>query len=253
MKRTMLLLALLAMVVMANAQAQKRVLVFKAVQGYFHQSIPAGVKAIQQLGAENNFAVDVAPDSTYFTDANLKKYAAIIFCNTSGRRLFTADQQAAIRRYIQAGGGFMGIHCAGCNYSNLKTGDVDWPWYHQLVGATFTEHPAPQTAQFDVLDQKNAATAHLPTRWTWYEELYNFKDIQPDINVILKVDETTYKGGKLGANHPMAWYHEFDGGRAFYTALGHFEQAYTKPEYLKHILGGIQYAMGKNVVLKYKN
>jgi type 1 glutamine amidotransferase len=244
MKKVILMLALLASVALVNAQAKKRVLVYTKVQGYFHESIPAGIKAVQKLGDENGFAVDTTRDSLYFTDKNLKKYAAIIFLNSSGRRLFTVEQQGAIRRYIQAGGGFMGIHCAGCNYSNLKPGDVDWPWYHQLVGATFTEHPVPQTAQFDVVDPKNPAVAHLPIRWTWHDELYNFKDIQPDIHVILKVDETTYKGGKLGANHPMAWYHEFDGGRAFYTELGHFAEAYTNPVYLKHILAGIQYAMG---------
>jgi type 1 glutamine amidotransferase len=252
MKKAIFTLLLLANVGLTFAQAKKRVLVFTRVQGYYHESIPSGVKAIMQLGNQNNFAVDMTQDSTYFVDANLKKYAAIIFCNTSGRNLFTTDQQAAIKRYIQAGGGFMGIHCAGCNYANLKPGEVDWPWYHQMVGATFTNHPNPQNAEFDITDQQNAATAHLPARWLWHEELYNFKDIQPDIKVILKVDEKTYKGGQVGADHPMAWYHEFDGGRAFYTALGHFADSYTKPEYLKHLLGGIQYAMGNNVVLKYK-
>jgi type 1 glutamine amidotransferase len=244
-KRISLLLALLANAVLVNAQATKRVLVFTKVQGYYHESIPSGVKAIQKLGAENGFAVDTTRDSLYFTDKNLKKYAAIIFLSTSGRRLFTPEQQAAIKRYIEVGGGFMGIHCAACNYSNLKPGDIDWPWYHKLVGATFTFHPAPADAMFDVVDRANMATKHLPARWKWHEELYTFKDIQPDIHVLMKVDETTYKGGANGADHPMVWYHEFDGGRSFYVELGHFAEAYTNPDYLKIVLSGIQYAMGK--------
>jgi type 1 glutamine amidotransferase len=245
MKKVALLLALLATVLLTNAQQKKRVLVFTRVQGYFHESIPAGIKAVQKLGIENNFVVDTTTDSLTFTDKNLKKYSALIFLSTSGRRLFTVEQQAVIKRYIQAGGGFMGIHCAACNYSNLKPGDVDWPWYHQLVGATFTNHPAPALAGFDVVDRTNPATQHLPARWTWHEELYNFKDIQPDLHVLIKVDETTYKGGQVGKDHPMAWYHEFDGGRSFYVEQGHFAEAFSDPQYLKLILGGIQYAMGK--------
>jgi type 1 glutamine amidotransferase len=244
MKRAILMLLLLANTAFAFAQTKKRVLVFTRSQGYYHESIPAGIKAIQKLGDENNFAVDTTQDSTNFVDANLKKYAAVIFCNSSGRNLFTKDQQAAIQRYIRGGGGFMGIHSAACNYANLKPGDVDWLWCHQLVGATFTNHPTPQNAEFDVADQTNAATAHLPRRWLWHDELYNFKDIQSDIHVLLKIDENTYKGGQVGANHPMAWYHEFDGGRAFYTALGHSADSYSKPDFLKHLLAGIHYAMG---------
>jgi type 1 glutamine amidotransferase len=123
---------------------------------------------------------------------------------------------------------------------------------HALLGATFTNHPAPAPAVFDVVDRENIATRHLPLRWDWRDELYNFRDIQSDIHVILKVDETTYKGGQNGADHPMAWYHEFDGGRAFYTALGHFAEAYSNPVYQEHILGGIKYAMGETIAPDHK-
>lgn len=244
MKKIIFGLLCMAAVSMANAQAIKRVLIFSKTARYHHESIPDGIKAIQKLGRENDFAVDTTTDSTYFVDNNLKKYAAVIFLNTSGN-VFNNAQRAAMERYIQAGGGYMGIHCASST-------EKEWPWYGHLVGAVFTDHPEPQAGIINVVDRNNPATSHLPARWDWRDEWYNFKDIQTDIHVLLTADETTYKGGKNGPSHPLAWYHEFDGGRAFYTALGHFSEAYTNPLYIKHIQAGIKYAMGNNVVLKYK-
>lgn len=228
----------------------RRVLVYSKVTGYFHESIPDGIKAIQKLGAQNSFAVDSTKDSTYFTDNNLKKYAAVIFVNTSGN-ILSPEQKRAMERYIQAGGGFVGIHCASANFKRIPPPEPDWIWFHQLVGAVQTNHPAPSWGVIRIIDSKHPSTQHLPKEWTWHEEWYNFKDIQPDLHVLYTVDETTYKGGENGPNHPLAWYHEFDGGRSFYTALGHFPVAYTNPFFLKHILAGIEYAMGKNVVLNY--
>jgi type 1 glutamine amidotransferase len=243
MRRVFMTLILLAATLLVNAQAVKHVLVFSKTARYHHESIPAGIKAIERLGSENNFTVYATTDSNYFTDDNLKKYAAVIFCNTSGNVL-SPVQKAAMERYIQAGGGFMGIHCASST-------EKEWTWYGHLVGAVFIGHPEPQEGVIDVVDRKNPSTKQLPARWNWKDEWYNFKDIQPDLHVLFKADETTYKGGTNGANHPLAWYHEFDGGRSFYTALGHFDAAYVDPLYVKHILAGIQYAMGKNVVLDY--
>lgn len=158
-----------------------------------------------------------------------------------------------MRYYIRAGGGFVGIHCAAATFTRLPSEtEPKWTWFHKLVGGTFTNHPNPQPAVFDVVDTEDQSTQHLPVRWNWREELYNFKDLEPDIHVVLKVDESSYKGGENNGDHPMAWHHEFDGGRSFYTALGHFSEAYASPLFLKHILGGIQYAIGKNVVLNYK-
>jgi type 1 glutamine amidotransferase len=252
MKKITLVLFLLAFVPQLKGQSvNKRVLLYSRAARYYHESIPDGVKAIQKLGSENHIEVDSITDSLYFTDANLNKYAAIIFLNTSGNPL-NAENKRAMERFIRAGGGFVGIHCAAATFNRLPSAtEPAWPWYFQLVGAAFTNHPAPQPAVFEVTDRNDPSTKHLPARWNWSEELYNFKDIQPDIHVVLKVDESTYKGGENGVVHPMARHHEFDGGRSFYTALGHFPEAYSSSVFMKHLLGGIQYAMGKNVVLKY--
>jgi cytochrome c len=221
-----------------NKTNTPRVLVFSKTTGFRHSSIPNGKLAILKLGKENGFAVDTTEKAELFTDNDLKKYAAIIFLNTTGDVL-NYYQQVAFERFIQAGGGFAGIHAA-------TDTEYDWGWYGDLIGAYFDSHPKIQAAVINVADSSNPSTHHLPATWTRTDEWYNFKKLSTDVKVLLTIDEKTYEGGKMGDNHPMAWYHEYDGGRSFYTELGHTEESYTDSMYLKHILGGIQYAIGKN-------
>jgi type 1 glutamine amidotransferase len=214
-----------------------KVLVFSKTNGFRHSSIPKGIEAIKKLGEENNILVDATEDSTYFTDANLKQYGAIIFLSTTGNILGDAEEQA-FKNFINNGGGFAGIHAAtDCEYG--------WPWYVKLVGANFLSHPHQQIAKLQVVDKKHSSTKHLPDVWERKDEWYNFKNINPDIKVLIKIDETSYKGGKNGDNHPIAWYHKYDGGKVFYTELGHTNESFEEPLFLTHILGGIKYALGK--------
>lgn len=217
--------------------SRKKILLFYKTAKYKHLSIPAGIKAITKLGIENKFQTDTSSDASLFTDANLIKYNAVVFLSTSGDML-NEEQQGAFERYIRKGGGYMGIHGA-------SAGEYDWLWYGQLVGAVFDGHPVQQYATFNVVDKKHRSTRHLPAEWNIKEELYNFKNISSDIKVVLTVNEATYQGGTNGSFHPMAWYRNFDGGRSFYTALGHADDKFTNPLFLKHILEGIRYAMGK--------
>jgi type 1 glutamine amidotransferase len=231
-------LILFALTISADADTKpKRILVFYKTAAYKHLSIPAGITAITKLGRENNFEVDTSSNSSVFDLNNLKNYNAIVFLSTSGDML-DDHQQSQFEQYIRSGGGFMGIHGA-------SAGEYDWTWYGQLVGAVFDGHPVQQNATFKVIDKKHPSTRHLPSKWNIKEELYNFKNISPNIKVLLTVDESSYQGGTNGVFHPMAWYHEFDGGRSFYTALGHADDKYTNPLFLKHILEGIRYAMAK--------
>lgn len=221
-----------------SAYAKKgKVLVFAKTAGFHHSSISTGLIAIQKLGRENNFQVDTTRNSALFTTANLKQYAAVIFLSTTGDVL-DDEQQQAFEQYIRNGGGFVGIHAA-------TDTEYDWPWYGKLVGAYFVKHPEQQIATLRITDQQTIATKHLPVSWSRKDEWYNFKDIQGDLKVLIELDETTYKGGTNGSHHPMAWYHDYDGGRSFYTGLGHVEESYADPLFLKHLLGGIQYAMGQ--------
>ncbi|WP_395802297.1 ThuA domain-containing protein [Daejeonella sp.] len=220
-----------------SAPKPKKILVFYKTAAYKHLSIPAGITAISKLGQEHNFLVDTSSNSTVFDLQNLKNYHAIVFLSTSGDML-NNEQQSQFEQYIRSGGGFVGIHGA-------SAGEYDWPWYGKLVGAVFDGHPVQQNAIFKVIDKKHPSTRHFPSEWNMKEELYNFKNINPNINVLLTVDESSYQGGTNGAFHPMAWYHKFEGGRSYYTALGHADDKYTNPLFLKHILEGIRYAMAK--------
>ncbi len=211
---------------------------FSKTTGFRHSSIPNGKAAIQKLGLENNFIADTTEDAGYFTDENLRKYAVIIFLNTTGDVL-NNQQEIAMERFIQAGGGFVGIHSA-------TDTEYDWMWYANLVGGQFANHPVIQAARLEIVDRTHLSTQHLPKTWNRTDEWYNFKRLNKEVKVLLKIDEKSYRGGTLGEDHPMSWYHDYDGGRAFYTELGHTELSYTDSFYLKHILGGIQYAIGSH-------
>jgi type 1 glutamine amidotransferase len=221
----------------SNAKPKPKVLVFSKTAGFHHESIAVGIPAIIKLGHENNFDVDTTTNSAKFTVANLKQYAAVIFLSTTGDVL-NNEQQTAFEQYIKVGHGFVGVHAA-------TDTEYDWAWYGNLVGAYFKSHPAQQEAKLDVIDRGFPATNHLPATWSRFDEWYNYKWIASDLNVIIKIDEKSYKGGENGDNHPMSWYHAYDGGRSFYTELGHTDASYADPLYLKHLLGGIQYAIGK--------
>ncbi|SDC64485.1 ThuA domain-containing protein [Niabella drilacis] len=231
------LLGMLLVTVTAVWAAKPKVLVFYKTAGFYHQSIEAGLPAIYRLGVEHGFTVDSTKDSGAFTDANLKKYAAIVFLSTTGT-LFDEAQQKALQNYVHKGGGIVGIHAA-------TDAEYDWPWYNRMMGAWFLSHPQQQTATLDVVDRGHISTKHLPAQWVRKDEWYNFKNISKDVKVLITIDEKSYEGGKNGALHPMAWYHQFEGGRVFYTELGHVNESYTDPLFLKHILGGIRYALGK--------
>lgn len=218
------------------AADQPKVLVFSKTAGFHHASIPNGIAAIVKIGKENGFSVDTTTDALYFQEEQLKQYAAVVFLSTTGNVL-NAKQEAAFKRYINAGGGFVGVHAA-------TDTEYDWSWYGQMVGGYFESHPEIQEAALNVVNSHHPSTKDLPQKWTRTDEWYNFKNLNPNTNVLLTIDESSYKGGKNGQHHPMAWYQEFDGGRVFYTALGHTEASYQEPLFLKHLTGGILYAIG---------
>lgn len=243
MKKTSLLTTLLITMVIimgvSPVQAKKkRILVFSKTLGFHHSSIKQGIAAIQKLGLENKFDVDTTTNSSNFTTANLKQYAAVVFLSTTGDVL-NNEQQTAFEKYIQAGGGFAGVHSAtDCEYN--------WPWYNKLAGAYFAGHPNQQDAVLNVTDHKHLSTKDLPDQWKRKDEWYNFRSVYDKINVLIYIDEKSYDAGKnkMGDNHPVSWYHNYDGGRSFYTALGHTEESFSEPLFLQHLLGGIKYAMG---------
>jgi type 1 glutamine amidotransferase len=215
-----------------------RVLVMSRTTGFRHSSIEPGVQAIRNLGAEHHFSVDATEDAADFSTGNLARYDVVAFLNTSESILDDA-QKEAFERFIRSGKGFVGIHAAADTH-------YDWPWYGELVGAYFESHPEPQTATIHVIDREHPSTRHLPERWERFDEWYNFREpLDESTRILAVLDPDSYDGSEMGDLHPIAWYREFDGGRAWYTAGGHTEATYAEPLFLQHLLGGIEWAAGR--------
>ncbi|PSL01957.1 ThuA domain-containing protein [Cecembia rubra] len=234
----LLLAVLLGFSNLAEAQNhQFRALVFSKTKGFRHQSIPDGVVAIKKLGRDHQFEVFSTEDADIFTDERLKRFDVIILMSTTGT-IFNEEQKAAFQRFVQSGKGVVGIHSA-------TDTEYEWPWYTKLIGAQFKNHPHIQSVRLNVVDKKHPSTYHLPEKWLWTDELYAFKNFNPNVRVLVTADETSYDTGSaegMGEFHPMAWTHEYDGGRIFYTALGHTDWAFLSDNFLQHIYGGIWYA-----------
>ncbi|MEU5944420.1 ThuA domain-containing protein [Micromonospora sp. NPDC047465] len=220
------------------ADAPYDVLVFSKTAGFRHDSIAVGTQAIRDLGAANNFTVTATEDAAQFTTANLARYEAVVFLNTTGDVL-DAAQQGAFEAYIGSGGGFVGVHAAADT-------EYGWSFYGNLVGAYFASHPHIQQANVKAENRAHAATAHLPQTWTRTDEWYNYQtNARSTARVLATLDESSYSGGSMGADHPHSWCKTHSGGRAFYTGGGHTQASYAEPAFRAHLLGGIRYAAGR--------
>lgn len=214
-----------------------RVLVFSKTAGFRHDSIPDGIAALRRLGEQHHVHVDATEDSSRFTDEQLANYDVVVFLSTTGD-ILNQEQQRAFERFIRSGRGYVGIHAAADT-------EYDWPWYGQLVGAYFKSHPAIQPAEILVAERGHPSTTHLPLRWRRTDEWYDYRDNpRGNVHVLMTLNESSYTGGVMGHDHPIAWCHEFDGGRAWYTGGGHTRESFTEPLFLEHILGGLRWAAG---------
>ena len=232
------------------AQNQFKALLVTTTRGWHHESIHAGVLAIKQLGIKHQFQVDLLEDNYGFTDSKLVNYQVVIFLNTTGD-IFNEQEQKVMERFIQSGKGYMGIHSASDT-------EYDWPWYTKLVGRMFVIHPAIQSARLTILDSSFPGLEGFANNKQWTDEWYEFGPDKIDgLKTILSVDEKSYNptvsweanpnrdavsGKGMGPFHPIAWYHNYDGGRAFYTNLGHVPADFSDPAYLSHIAAGIIWA-----------
>lgn len=214
-----------------------QVLVFHKTAGFRHDSIPAGIAAITTLSEEHGFVVIATDDASIFTQSGLTDFQVIIFLSTTGDILDNSQEQA-MESFVQAGNGFVGIHSA-------TDTEYEWAWYGDLVGAYFDGHPAVQQATVHVVEPEHPTMQSLPLEFEWYDEWYNFRTFpRAEVTVLATVDETTYEGGTMGENHPITWAQEFDGGRSFYTAMGHPVESYSEPLFLALVENGILWAVG---------
>ncbi|GHH80922.1 ThuA domain-containing protein [Streptomyces capitiformicae] len=206
-----------------------RILVYSRTTAYRHDSIPAAVAAVRAL----DFDVDATEDPAAF-EVPLDPYAAVVFLSTSGEVLTDAGR-ARLRAYVEAGGGFAGVHAAACT-------EYDWPYYGELLGARFARHPEYQPGKAIVEDRDHLAVHHLPPVWEFTDEWYDFRaSPRGSVRVLARADESSYEGGEMGDDHPLVWCKEQGAGRVFYTALGHAAEAYEDPDFLAHLRGGISW------------
>ena len=235
-----------------DPEARFRALVFSKTAAFRHDSIPAGHAALDQLAEQHDFQVDHTEDSTLFTPEILSGYDTVVFLSTTGDVL-NDQQQAAFEEYIRSGGGYVGIHAASDT-------EYDWNWYGHLVGAYFRNHPpGTPTATVHIEDHDHPSTAGQPDSYEKVDEWYNFKspdfqevgsaDYSPreNVHVLATVDESTYNeqdGNDTDDDHPIIWCQLYDGGRSWYTGMGHTQASFSEPEFLQQLLGGLETTAG---------
>ncbi|MFF4811158.1 ThuA domain-containing protein [Micromonospora chersina] len=246
---TLLLPSTTAVAAESATGANFRVLVFSKVTNFYHDSIPAGVAAIQQLGDQQGFAVEATTDAGAFTDANLARFDALVFNNTNSTPasgdLLDADQRAALQRFIRNGGGWVGLHAASASERN-------WTWYEGLVGTIFDQHPdfsatgGTFPGRIKVLDHAHPSTKGLPELWERSEEWYNWRtNPTGKVHTLAQIKvRDAIPGLDEGTDHAYSWCQNYDGGRSWFTAGGHSSSSFQEPAFLAHLLGGIKWAAG---------
>ena len=244
MKKLLILIAV-TLPLMSGRLAPKNILIYTHNgKGYVHENIPASVEALKKLCTENGYKTEASDNPAIFTPENLKKFSCIIFSNTNNEAFDTEDQKKAFVDYIHNGGGFMGIHSASGS-------ERQWPWFSSMLGGKFVRHPVLQPFTIKVIDKAHASTKFLGDTWAWEDEPYFTNQLNPDIHILMAADLTTindekkveYPGATFGNYFPLAWCHEFEGGRQFYTALGHKAEYYKDEKFLKHLQGGLKWVL----------
>ena len=217
----------------------RSILVFSKTMGFRHDSIPVGRNAITELGIKRGWTVTCTEDANIFQPSKLRTFDTIVFLSTTGKFL-DKNQEKALVDFIHHGGGFAGIHAAA-------DAEYDWPWYGKLVGAFFQHHPAQQEVVVKIEDTNNPITQGLPNPWKRRDEWYDYKtDPRDSVHVLASLDQSSYTGSTMGADHPIMWCHEFEGGRAWYTGMGHTQESYQDPLFLNMIAAGIEWSCGNS-------
>ncbi len=263
-KTTLLFLFFVLLLHKTYAQKQFKSLLITETAGWYHESIEDGILAINELAATHNFEVVRQQNAIKITNEGLKDIDVVIFLSTTAD-IFDDNEQLVFEKYIKSGKGYVGIHAASDT-------EYEWEWYTRLVGRMFHIHPIQQTAKLNIINHNFPGLEHFPDTLLWTDEWYEFGEEKVSkLNYLVTVDETTFDpnvtwknrdpdangvmidrvGKGMGKFHPISWYHEFDGGRSFYTGLGHIKRVYKNQWFLDHLYGGIYYAAtGKGIIKK---
>lgn len=226
----------------------KRILIYtKNGEGYVHENIDKSVATLQILCAEEKIETEVADDPGVFTPKNLARFDAVFFSNSNNEGFDTEEQKRAFQNFCRSGKGFGALHSANAT-------EREWPWYWSLVGGKFVRHAPFQKFDVVVVDSNHPSTSVLPNRWTIEDECYYSFQLNPDIKILLAADMGTvedegkeeYPGETFGNYFPLAWYHTFEGGRQWYSALGHDPDFYDNELFRAHLKGGVLWILGVN-------
>lgn len=240
-------LSLVLPLLIGQSALPQRVLIYtKNGRGYIHDNIATSVKALQEICAAENILTEVSDNPEVFTSQNLKQYTGIIFSNSNNEAFDTDDQRSAFQQFMRQGGGFMGVHSASGSERN-------WPWYWALLGGKFVRHSPFQSFDVVTIDSSHSSLKGIPRRWTVEDECYYTNELNPDLNILLAADlrtvednqKTEYPGEIFGHYFPLSWCHQFEGGRAWYTALGHDKSMYQDPAFRRHLRGGILWILNQ--------
>jgi type 1 glutamine amidotransferase len=226
------------------SQGQFNVLVYTSPDYYHNPVLPTAISEFRKMAEKHFFKLEWSQQASIFNEETLKDYSVIVFLHANGASL-NEEQMSSLKQFVRQGGGFVGIHATSVTQEQDE-------WFQKLVGRVFIRHPEKQTAVINVIDRNFPACMHLPDHWLWTDEWYEFGEALTDsMHMLLSVDETTYNAiNRMGGLHPVSWYQEWDGGRSFYTAMGHLEIHYTDARFLDHIYGGIYWAATGRGVLK---
>jgi len=261
-KSTLFLVLFFLVVIHLTAQPNNKVnwknikvLIYtKNGKGYVHENIPSAIACFKKLGQQYGFQTVATEDPAMFTKDNLKQYSIIVFTSTNNDVFDTDEQRMAFREYIEAGGGFVGVH-------SVVGTERNWPWFKMLLGGTFAWHPKFQKYTLRVIDAEHPSMAGLPKVWEKEDECYFQKELYPGIKTVMVHDISTLdqsEAEKIKANagsyatlYPAAWYHNYDGGTVWITALGHDKKDYEDPTFVKHIFQGLAYVANQLRVKDY--
>jgi uncharacterized protein len=232
-----------------------KVLVYtKNGKGYVHDNIPDAVASIRKLGKEYGFKVDVSDDPAVFTEEKIKQYTLLLFPSTNNEVFETDAQRLVFRRFIEAGGGFVGLH-------SVVGTERNWGWFKNMLGGSFVWHPPYQRYKIKVINPAHPSVKGLPLIWEKEDECYFKKEMYPGINVVMAHDLTTLRenerekvrqhAGPFGDLYPAAWYHYYDGGTVWITALGHAKEDYVDPTFIQHMIQGIRFVVSQTKKLDY--
>ena len=247
MRKIVFLIPLISLALSSLSQENKHLLIYTHNgPGFVHKNIEVSVDALKKIADGQGWTYQVTDDPAIFTDTQLKQIDAIIFSNTNNAAFLTQDQRMAFQEYIRGGGRFVGIHSA-CG------SEREWPWFWAMLGGKFVRHPMLQPFDVIITDPDHPSTQNLPQIWKWEDECYFMDHLNPDIHVLLSVDLKTidddqkivFPGAIFGDLFPLAWCHQFDGGKQWFTALGHKPEHYSDHNFIEHLKGGLIWVLDK--------